>query len=126
MSFLEKLELAAPAGLLLKQQLDMLKNVQLRTKEDEKALESMMSTIEAQKHVLSIPGMGPILAAVVVNEIDDISRFNSAQKLCGYIGLCPSTSSSGGKASSASATKGKRRVTKQTFPSRSNCTLVGC
>jgi hypothetical protein len=41
--------------------------------------------------------MGPILASVVVNEIDDISRFNSAQKLCGYIGLCPSTSSSGGK-----------------------------
>ncbi len=46
---------------------------------------------------MSIPGMGPILAAVVVNEIDDISRFKSAQKLCGYIGLCPSTSSSGGK-----------------------------
>ena len=41
--------------------------------------------------------MGPILAAVVVSEIDNIERFNSAQKLCGYAGLCPSTSSSGGK-----------------------------
>ena len=97
MGFLEKLELQAPAGLLLKQQLDMLKNVQTRIKEDEAALEQMMSFTDAQKHVLSIPGMGPILAAVVVSEIDDISRFNSAQKLCGYIGLCPSTSSSGGK-----------------------------
>jgi transposase len=41
--------------------------------------------------------MGPILASVVVSEIDDIERFHSAQKLCGYIGLCPSSSSSGGK-----------------------------
>jgi transposase len=97
MSFLEKLELPAPAGLLLKQQLEMLKNVQLRIKEDEKALETMMSATPAQQHVLSIPGMGPILASVVVSEIDDIDRFHSAQKLCGYIGLCPSTSSSGGK-----------------------------
>jgi transposase len=33
--------------------------------------------------------MGPILAAVVVTEIDGIERFPSAQKLCGYAGLCP-------------------------------------
>jgi hypothetical protein len=33
----------------------------------------------------------------VVSEIDDIGRFASAQKLCGYAGLCPSTSSSGGR-----------------------------
>lgn len=97
MSFLEKLELPAPYGLLLKQQLEMLKGVQQRIKEDEKALELMMAMTEAQGRVLSIPGMGPILAAVVVSEIDDISRFASAQKLCGYIGLCPSTSSSGGR-----------------------------
>ncbi len=97
LSFLEKLELSAPAGLLLKQQLEMLKSVQQRIKEDETALAAMMSTTPDQQHVLSIRGMGPILAAVVVNEIDDISRFHSAQKLCGYAGLCPSTSSSGGK-----------------------------
>jgi len=97
MSFLDKLELPAPAGLLLKQQLEMLKNVQARIKEDEVALATMISRTQGQEHVMSIPGMGPILAAVVVNEIDDISRFKSAQKFCGYIGLCPSTSSSGGK-----------------------------
>lgn len=95
--FLEKLELPAPAGLLLKQQLEMLKNVQLRIKEDEAALREMMKQTPALKHVVSIPGMGPILGAVVVCEVDDIKRFKSAQKFCGYIGLCPTTSSSGGK-----------------------------
>lgn len=97
MSFLERLELPAPAGLLLKQQLEMLRTVQTRIKEDESALEEMIEASTGFSHLLSLPGMGPILAAVVVSEIDDIARFKSAQKLCGYAGLCPTTSSSGGK-----------------------------
>ena len=97
MSFLEKLELPAPHGLLLRQQLELLKSIQLRVKEDEAALAGMMEDCAEMKWVLSIPGMGPILAPVVINEIDGIKRFSSAQKLCGYCGLCPSTSSSGGK-----------------------------
>jgi transposase len=97
MSFLNKLELPAPAGLLLQQQLALLRELGLRIREDEKGLEAMMEASPALDHVRSIPGMGPILAGVVVSEIDNISRFPSAQKLCGYAGLCPSTSSSGGK-----------------------------
>ena len=97
LSFLEALELPAPAGLLLRQQLEMLRTVQLRIREDEKALEVMLEHTPALERVRSLPGMGMILAAVVVTEIDDITRFPSAQKLCGYAGLCPSTSSSGGR-----------------------------
>ena len=97
MGFLEKLTLPAPAGLLLKQQLDMLRNVQVRIKEDEVALAEMMENSPGREHVLSVPGIGPIIAAVIVSEVDDIARFPSAQKLCGYAGLCPTTSSSGGK-----------------------------
>jgi transposase len=97
MSFLDKLELAAPAGFLLTQQLALLRELALRIREDEKGLATMMEASPALDHVRSIPGMGPILAGVVVSEIDNIRRFASAQKLCGYVGLCPSTSSSGGK-----------------------------
>jgi transposase len=97
MNFLGKLELPAPAGLLLKQQIEMMKSLQLRIKEDESALAQMMGASAAQEHIMGLPNMGPILAAVVVNEIDDITRFRSAQKLCGYAGLCPGTRSSGGK-----------------------------
>lgn len=97
LGFLEKLTLPSPAGLLLKQQLDVLRTLQLRIKEDEAALEAMFAGSVAQARLLSLPGMGPILAAVAASEIDDISRFESAQKLCGYCGLCPRTKSSGGK-----------------------------
>jgi hypothetical protein len=69
----------------------------LRIKEDEQALEEMMEKRPGFERILSLPGMGPILAAVVDSEIDEIGRFESAQKLCGYAGLCPTTSSSGGK-----------------------------
>lgn len=97
LSFLEKLELPDPAGLLLTQQLALLKELVARIREDERALAGMLDDSPELKRVRSIPGMGPILAAVVVAEIDGIGRFPSAQKLCGYAGLCPSTSSSGGK-----------------------------
>jgi transposase len=97
LSFLEGLELPAPGGLLLKQQLDMLRNLEVRIREDEKTLEAMLEHTPALERVRSLPGMGLILAAVVASEIDDIGRFGSARKLCGYAGLCPSTSSSGGK-----------------------------
>jgi transposase len=97
LSFLERLELPAPAGLLLKQQLEMLRTVQTRIKEDEAALKEMIDAGAAYTHLLSLPGMGSILAAVAASEIDDVTRFKSSTKLCGYAGLCPRTISSGGK-----------------------------
>lgn len=97
LAFLEGLELPAPAGLLLKQQLEMLRAVQIRIKEDEAALAKMIDAGADYNHLLSLPGMGSILAAVAASEIDDITRFKSATKLCGYAGLCPRTISSGGK-----------------------------
>jgi transposase len=97
MSFLNQLELPAPAGFLLRQQLALLGELAVRIREDEKGLQGMIEASPALHYVRSIPGMGPILAAVVLSEIDNISRFASAQKLCGYAGLCPSTNSSGGK-----------------------------
>jgi transposase len=97
LAFLQRLELPQPAGLLLKQQLEMLQAAQMRIKEDEVALREMIEPSAAYEQILSLPGMGPILTALVISEIDDIARFSSAQKLCGYAGLCPTTSSSGGK-----------------------------
>lgn len=45
----------------------------------------------------TLPGVGKILAPVIALEVDDVSRFASADKLCAYAGLVPTTHSSGGK-----------------------------
>ena len=40
--------------------------------------------------IQAIPGVGPVLAAVFVAEIGDVSRFPSAAHLCSWAGLTPS------------------------------------
>lgn len=46
------------------------------------------------KRLLPIPGIGPIIAATILSEIGDITRFSSPDKLCAWAGLTPSEHSS--------------------------------
>jgi transposase len=39
--------------------------------------------------IQAIPGVGPVLAAIFVAEIGDVSRFTSARHLCSWAGLTP-------------------------------------
>ena len=39
--------------------------------------------------LLTLPGVGKVIAAVFVAEIGDVSRFDSAKKLCSWAGLAP-------------------------------------
>lgn len=47
--------------------------------------------------LMTVPGVGWILAYTIASEIGDIHRFASPKKLTGYTGLCPSVNQSGGK-----------------------------
>jgi transposase len=44
-----------------------------------------------------IPGIGVIAAMTILSELETISRFKSLDRLCSYVGLVPSTHSSGEK-----------------------------
>ena len=50
-----------------------------------------------QELLRSIPGIGYITAMIILTELETINRFANFDKLCGYIGLVPSTNSSGEK-----------------------------
>jgi transposase len=52
---------------------------------------------------LSVPGLGPILAAVIASEIDEPRRFADAGHVCAYAGLVPGTHA----IRSVSATRGR-------------------
>ncbi len=45
----------------------------------------------------SIPGIGLITAMLLLAELEDVCRFKSLDQLCSYVGLIPSTNSSGDK-----------------------------
>ena len=61
-----------------------------------KELKEQAVTDKDVKLLMTIPGAGYYTALLVESEIGDISRFNSADKLCSYAGLVPSNHSSGG------------------------------
>jgi transposase len=54
-------------------------------------------TIPIVPLLLTVPGIGWVLAFTIAAEIGDITRFASAKKLCGYTGLCPRVHQSGEK-----------------------------
>ncbi len=45
--------------------------------------------------LLTVPGVGHVLAYTIASEIGDIGRFASPKKLTGYTGLCPKVYQSG-------------------------------
>ena len=68
---------------------------QMKAQEKRIGLEFGSEAIHRQ--LMSVPGIGPTLAAVIACEVDSIERFSSAEKLCAYAGVVPTTHSSGGK-----------------------------
>lgn len=61
------------------------------------ALEQQIADIFSQfdTTLTSVPGIGPLLGAVILSEIRDISCFSSADKLVSYAGLNPKVKQSG-------------------------------
>lgn len=79
---------------LLLEQLD-------QTEQKIKAIEARMNKLfkETEQHNLlkTMPGIGFILSVVILQEIGDISRFGSAERLASYSGVTPRVHASGGK-----------------------------
>lgn len=63
-----------------------------------KQITELSKTKEYQEQIIllrSIPGIGLLTAMNILTELETINRFESLDKLCGFIGLIPSTNSSG-------------------------------
>jgi transposase len=81
------------AALELKMTLQRLDFLQQQIHELDKAIRSAIRATRSP--LLSIPGIGPTLAAMILAEIGDIHRFSSPDKLQAFAGLEPSTYQSG-------------------------------
>lgn len=94
---LEALALPAPDALLLEEHLELLEVLRGQMAEQEKEIAAANAGDSMTQRLLSVPGIGPILGAVIAAEIDDIERFADASHLCAYAGLVPTTHASGGQ-----------------------------
>ena len=88
MDYMRRLSLPGVDGEILRENLKLLEVFNTLIKEAEREIDSLLRTV---------PGLGPILAAVAALEIDRIERFASPSKLASYTGLVPSTYASGGR-----------------------------
>jgi len=96
-TYLRKLNLPGVDGEILREDLELLEVFNKLVKEAEQEIASLLGDDPQVKLLRTIPGLGPILAAVVAMEIDQIERFIGPSKLASYAGLVPSTSASGGR-----------------------------
>ena len=74
----------------------------------DKELAELSSQPVAYHHLLTIPGVGPLIAAAVVSEVD-ATQFSSGRELSAWCGLVPRQHSSGGKQRLSSMTKNGNR-----------------
>lgn len=84
-------------GLLLKDDLALLDQVQAHIRDTAHWIEAALQENPLIPVLRSLPGIGSFFAALIALEIDTIDRFPSPEKLCSYAGLVSSTRSSGGK-----------------------------
>jgi transposase len=101
MNWLESLEFDVESGKealhLLISEFKNLRSSILKVTQQIRALSQTPTYKEQVTLLKSIPGIGLLTAMTILTELETIDRFSNLDKMCGYIGLVPSTKSSGEK-----------------------------
>jgi transposase len=101
MTWLESIELTQESGKIsLDSYIHQSKNLRATVLDLTKQIQKLSQSEYYQNNVRllrSLPGIGVLTAMIILTELETIMRFSSLDKLCCYIGLVPSTSSSGEK-----------------------------
>ena len=93
-AWMRALTLREPDGKLLGAHLDLLDTMQEQVRDAEKWIGEALKDNEDIRVLMSLPGIGKLLSALIALEIHGIERFSSPEKLCAYAGLVNSTHSS--------------------------------
>lgn len=80
-------------SLELKHTIRLIRELDAEIKEIENEINSIMDAI--QSPITTIPGIGINMGAMIIAEVGDFSKFDSADKVLAYAGLSPSTHQSG-------------------------------
>jgi len=95
MRYLARLELAPVYRIALDGYLSVLAELKERIFEAESHLKEAEERFPDVELLVTVPGIGRLLALTILAEIGEIDRFDSPHKLASHAGLVPSTSQSG-------------------------------
>lgn len=90
-------ELPGESRRSVQHQLGLLDDIQQLIEDTEHRLESILDASPQREWVETMPGFGPILSAVAVLEVGDVSRFPGPGHLASYAGTTPRVHASGGR-----------------------------
>ena len=96
-ALLERLDLPEPWATTLTTSLRMVDELDLRIDASAEELRTLGADHPSIPLLLTVPGVGWVLAYTIASEIGDIRRFASPKKLAGYTGLCPIVRQSGNR-----------------------------
>ncbi|KXB07640.1 hypothetical protein AKJ51_00805 [candidate division MSBL1 archaeon SCGC-AAA382A20] len=97
MEMLRNLELDSHSRRILDDRLDHIEYSNREMKKLERYLRETLASDLRVKWLRTLPGIDYLSAYYITSEIGDINRFPAPEKFVSYIGLCPTTKSSGGK-----------------------------
>ena len=92
---LGRLELPEPWSTTLSRSLDLVDELDRRIVACERELRQLGADHPYVPLLVTLPGIGWVLAYTIASEIGDIGRFASPKRLAGYTGLCPRVYQSG-------------------------------
>ena len=104
--------------------LEQLDETESKIRDIEEKMKSEFGQTGDIELLMSMPGVGFILAVVILAEIGDISRFGSAEKLAGYSGVVPRVHSSGGKTRYGALRSDSNRYLKWAYSEAGNSVAV--
>ena len=97
--WIKSVKMSTPYGTIVLQ--DLLENNLLLRKKLLSVTKEIRKIAKSAKYekvyglLVGVPGIGPITAMTIISELENIQRFKNHDKLCSYIGLVPTTNSSG-------------------------------
>ena len=77
----------------IKQLVEQIKFIEKQIVELEKQLQTLLEKFDTP--IQTLPGIGPVLGAIILSEIGDITRFKDVSKLVAFTGIDPSIKHSG-------------------------------
>jgi transposase len=98
--------------------------VSAQVRQLEQRLEELVEVSEPMQWLLSLPGVGVILAATIALEIGEVERFPSAMHLASYAGTTPRVHASGGKVRYGTLRADVNRYLKWAFAEAGNSVAV--
>jgi len=81
----------------VEKQLQLLDDVEDQIKESEQQIKAVVQETPAMQLLMTLPGVGMILAVVIAMEVGDVARFSGPDRLASYAGTVPRVKASGGK-----------------------------